>query len=900
MSFIFTHGVVRILSRNGKTCGTGFVVHSSGLIATCAHVVEAAEYWSGDTISINFLATGEDRQAVVEKIWWRDPGSEDITILRLLGSLPQNVVTLALNTPHRIEGQNFVTYGFTVDKLEEGLNGKCEVIGQTKENGYPVLQMRSSEITNGFSGAPVVSPNTGKVVGMVTSTIKPASSINLTSSSSNTKFSGELIQQSKISFAIPASALVKICPELENENIQRIITELSSHKTLGELFVDLAVQVRNSPVQEDIQRQPTVVEQGGLDNVFRIMEHQKIDSFENSSKSVIEAVNTSSAVIEKLNQYEKCVLIGKAGAGKTTLVEKLALDSAQRRLEHHNAPLPLLLKLSNWKNEESVLDFVYSHWTYATDPIDTIPTGGAQIYLDGLNEMGSASEKAAGLIREWIHSTNSSKKVIITCRSDDYIFNDLNLDLGLEIVEIEDMSELRIRQFTEKFFNAYRQDPEPFLSEIISSKSGENYVIQNIASNPLMLTALIVSHICHVKEYENDFVSLPKNKGLLFKKLISFLWKWEREHFTPGWVSYTEMEDSFSKLAFKMIEDDLGTEVEQSYAENNCRLSPSFLEVAKSAHIIDIDGENMRFYHQSMQEFFAAVEMKRIGFSTKLQKLKFDKGGRKETKWDQVIITLCNISSNPDQVIDQVLKEGDFYLAAICICNDSRVSQAYVDRTVTGLVKLTENAWLDYAGRLAAADKALEKIGSSAIPSLRQILDNEEVKTSLKTRVVEILGSIGDSSVIPSLGKLLNSQKEKASLKISIVKALESISDQAAIPYLVEARQKTIDYLRTSAVDRRELGKYVLMLGLVIGFIGILFLFSPAAIAGLPLLKNAPKWITKTLTPDRKDLGWQRMLHILTNEHNEKNKTLTEYDHNQDLHYHIEIALKKLGYELDV
>jgi len=35
-------GIVRILDQNSTTVGTGFLVTDDGLVATCAHVVEAA------------------------------------------------------------------------------------------------------------------------------------------------------------------------------------------------------------------------------------------------------------------------------------------------------------------------------------------------------------------------------------------------------------------------------------------------------------------------------------------------------------------------------------------------------------------------------------------------------------------------------------------------------------------------------------------------------------------------------------------------------------------------------------------------------------------------------------------------------------------------------------------
>jgi hypothetical protein len=66
MSIDLVAGIVYILDFNRQTTGTGFVVTDDGLIATCAHGVEAAGAESGKAVRIVFHATGEAGQATVE------------------------------------------------------------------------------------------------------------------------------------------------------------------------------------------------------------------------------------------------------------------------------------------------------------------------------------------------------------------------------------------------------------------------------------------------------------------------------------------------------------------------------------------------------------------------------------------------------------------------------------------------------------------------------------------------------------------------------------------------------------------------------------------------------------------------------------------------------------------
>ena len=162
-------GIVRILDSDGDTAGTGFVVTDDGLIATCAHVVQGAGAEPGDTVRVAFHATGEEREAQVEPAWWRDPDAEDVATLRLDRPLPEGVTSLSLGSSAGVEGHILTTFGFPDAKPVEGMAGKCEVVGRTTERGFPVLQLRSSEVTPGFSGAPVLDEDLHVVIGMVTS-----------------------------------------------------------------------------------------------------------------------------------------------------------------------------------------------------------------------------------------------------------------------------------------------------------------------------------------------------------------------------------------------------------------------------------------------------------------------------------------------------------------------------------------------------------------------------------------------------------------------------------------------------------------------------------------------------------------------------------------------------------
>jgi hypothetical protein len=174
-------GIVRILASDGTTAGTGFVVSKEGLILTCSHVVldcglQKLGRIPPESVGIIFLATGESAIAKVEPEYWRSCTSEDIAVLRSTSPLPGNIEPLPLVSSRHTsrERKLYLTFGFPKANPEEGLFGTGEILGQTSiQNGIPVLQLSSPQISRGFSGAPVWGRDDSLVIGMISDITLP-------------------------------------------------------------------------------------------------------------------------------------------------------------------------------------------------------------------------------------------------------------------------------------------------------------------------------------------------------------------------------------------------------------------------------------------------------------------------------------------------------------------------------------------------------------------------------------------------------------------------------------------------------------------------------------------------------------------------------------------------------
>jgi hypothetical protein len=207
MSNDLTSSVVRILNLSNIIVGTGFIVNARGLIATCAHVVNEAGSAPGKNIKIQFEAGGEAREARVTEEWWRNPENEDIAILQVIDGLPAGIYPVSLGASNGIRNGRalgFASPGKTWSNVE--ILGESTIFETQRR-----LQLRSIEITNGFSGAPLWDEVSCTVIGMVSEILKPDRYGRLGETAY--AITSELLQE-----ACPALKPEPFCPSKSFEN----------------------------------------------------------------------------------------------------------------------------------------------------------------------------------------------------------------------------------------------------------------------------------------------------------------------------------------------------------------------------------------------------------------------------------------------------------------------------------------------------------------------------------------------------------------------------------------------------------------------------------------------------------------------------------------------------------
>jgi len=195
-------GICRVIAPNGDIVGTAFLI-SDQLVLTCAHIVEAAKSGPGQVISLKFVNSEEKFTARVDAQFWRSSENGDVAFLRLEKN-PENIVPLRLGAAKQsLSGNMIQVFGYQRMGAIDGIHARGEILGMVMENDQPLLQLRSKEFMQGYSGAPVWDEKRGVVVGMVVSVYKSDASGKMRDTA----------------FAIPSETLWQVCTEIQSSEI---------------------------------------------------------------------------------------------------------------------------------------------------------------------------------------------------------------------------------------------------------------------------------------------------------------------------------------------------------------------------------------------------------------------------------------------------------------------------------------------------------------------------------------------------------------------------------------------------------------------------------------------------------------------------------------------------------
>jgi tetratricopeptide (TPR) repeat protein len=168
---------------DGEIVGTGFVISENGLAVTCVHVVNAAagRVYQGVEVGAYFAPS---RQKWLARVIGCFEDCDDDVVLLQLGDendpffLPDRMQPARIDGADESTGNRFRSYGYRpLEKYSGGL-AEGKILGDVEPPNGCVLQLdpiqlESSQINSGMSGAAVLDLERDRVVGIISETWFP-------------------------------------------------------------------------------------------------------------------------------------------------------------------------------------------------------------------------------------------------------------------------------------------------------------------------------------------------------------------------------------------------------------------------------------------------------------------------------------------------------------------------------------------------------------------------------------------------------------------------------------------------------------------------------------------------------------------------------------------------------
>ncbi|PHJ69130.1 hypothetical protein VF14_03050 [Nostoc linckia z18] len=377
--------------------------------------------------------------------------------------------------------------------------------------------------------------------------------------------------------------------------------------------------------------------------------------------------------LEAVQQHSKLMVLGKPGAGKTTFLKHLAIQCIKGQFFGDRFPVFITLKdFAEADKKPDVLEYIALQLSKckvtdgSTKAEQLLEHGKTLVLFDGLDEVREEDAKRVlDKVEEFSYQFHKNQ-FVITCRiaAKEYTFKDFTE------VEVADFNSDQIATFAQNWF----RQSDPVKSEHFIQKLDENEPIQELATNPLLLTLL-----CLVFGEVGNF---PNNRSELYKEGIDVLLKkWdvkrniERDEIYKG-LSLKRKEDLLSQIAlttFKQKDYFFKKQTAEKYISEfiynlpNARTEPEELEVDSEAVLKSIEAQHgllvaratniYSFSHLTFQEYFAAREIVANSDWENLVKHITDK------RWREVFLLTAAMMRNADNLVELMKQKIDGLVA---------------------------------------------------------------------------------------------------------------------------------------------------------------------------------------------------------------------------------------------
>ncbi|HLP90237.1 MAG TPA: HEAT repeat domain-containing protein [Nostocaceae cyanobacterium] len=479
------------------------------------------------------------------------------------------------------------------------------------------------------------------------------------------------------------------------------------------------------------------------------------------------------------NHHVHVLLVGRPGSGKSTALQRLLWEEAQKPIEELDK-IPVLIELRQYETNtlELIQNSLEYHYLYLeiTEIKKLLGENRFLLLFDGVNELPKAEAR------------QELNKFRQKYRRNPMIFTTRDIALGgsLEIekkLEIQPLTETQMQQFVRAYL--------PDKSEEMLQRLGEK--LQTFAQTPLFLLEIL----CTVFKKTGD---IPTNLGLAFHDFTQiydekFLYSVQVNEDFRLWLpkllqhlAFTMMqgeEPTQPRFTIKKQEaDEILTKFLEGKIDCAANKAKIWLEELLKHHLIQYtNNKQIEFRHQLLQEYYAAEYL--LPQIKNLSDAKLKRDYLNYLKWTEPLALMLALLDNEAQAV-RVVKlslEVDLMLGARLA---GEVKTEYQEKTV----KLVFNQELPLILKINLLGVTLSR---SAISILVSLLNHNLFYKD--ENCVIALAKIDSNIVINDLIKIVQTKKSW------IIYGEYTDSDI----YNLEIEKEEHEYIRRSAI--KELGK---------------------------------------------------------------------------------------------
>ncbi|MBW4578662.1 MAG: HEAT repeat domain-containing protein [Tildeniella nuda ZEHNDER 1965/U140] len=391
---------------------------------------------------------------------------------------------------------------------------------------------------------------------------------------------------------------------------------------LWQMFIEQTVREALPPMRYDLpldlKRQ--LQEQGQLEADLspESLEHYRREYFQQPSRKAFEAIAAS----------PRAVILGDPGAGKSSLLQYLALEWVEGKTEM----LPLLIELREYAiaHANGFLEFLHkgrgADWQFDQQQLHQYllehPT---LVMFDGLDEVfdrATQSTVTDDIIR--FAQQYPQAKVLVTSRIVGYSPERLQ-HAEFKHFTLQPLDTDEIHEFIDRWYTlALLNDPDkPRLVQRLKDAIANSKAIQNLADNPLLLTMMAIL---------NRRQELPRDRADLYDQASRvLLYHWDVDHkrlqLPMDTIGRREKQELLRAIAYEMQAGEDGLKGNLISADRlTCILTDylrdqGFNEPREKANklidqlrhrnfiLCDRGADTYGFVHRTFLEYFCAVEI---------------------------------------------------------------------------------------------------------------------------------------------------------------------------------------------------------------------------------------------------------------------------------------------------